>query len=577
MIQILFLAANPSDTPPLKLDEESRTIDEALRQSEYRENFDFQQHWALRIHDVQELLMRYKPHLVHFSGHGTDTNELVLIDDSGNAAPLTLDVLEGIFAVLQDNIRCVVLNACFSETQAEVIAQHIDCVVGMSNAISDTASITFAKSFYQAIGYGRDIQSSFELACLQISSWNLDEQYIPQLVALHINPTQISFIEGVPEPSTKRRERHDAKNKYRRLEENKDKDFSTVIRAQLSDAKKVVETLTTEQFRIIQWLRGHRRAAITGCAGSGKTLVAAEKAVRLDKAGLQTLILCHNPTLAAYFSSILTGTGVTVNDFTSWVDVLLGRKVESFRTWTNYYEPTQKDIDSAFDVLTNTRTAYDAIIVDEAQDFRDTWWILIEAALTDSQGILYIFFDDNQSLLPQRSKYPIEEAPYTLSKNCRNAGRVFNLVRCLHPQAPEPSFFLADSGIAKLTTCDLGQEKQAIASAIQAALRLFLPEQLTVLTTESGNFENSILNGLTVQNPPKWKWQSAVTKYLKQMSRTGAVRKPLTHEIRDTSKLVLSDEPYPTEQDIETVSRFAQRLINAAGSLKSTQSTFTFW
>ncbi len=564
MIKILFLAANPIDAVWLRVGEESRAIDEALRKTKFRDEFQIEKHFAVRVGDLTALLLRYQPDIVHFSGHGNEQNEIILEDDTGNAAPLSLNILEEMFAILQDNIRCVILNACYSEAQAEAIAQHIDCVIGMSNAISDTASIAFTESFYQALGYGRDIQSGFELACLQISSLNLVEQNIPQLVALHRNPAQICLVEGSSDSLIEQEYLYDSKKEYRKLEENKDKDFSIIIRTQLSDTKKVVETLTSEQFRIIQWLRGHRRAAITGCAGSGKTLVAIEKAVRLDRAGLQTLILCHNPMLALFFSRILAGTGITVNDFTSWVNSLSGKKVKPMRTWTNYDEPTEGDIELAFDALVDTGPVYDAIIVDEGQDFRETWWVLIQTALITSQDILYIFFDDNQSLLPQRSIYPIANAPYTLSRNCRNAGRVFDLVRCLHPQAPEPSLFLADSGIAKLTIFDLGTEKQAIVFGIRAALQLFSPEHIVVLTTESGNFEKSILNGLLVQNYPKWKWQSAVRKYLELMVRTSTVRKSLTRKFRDTSKVVLSNETYPTAQDIETVSRFAQRLINAS-------------
>jgi hypothetical protein len=62
--------------------------------------------------------------------------------------------------------------------------------------------------------------------------------------------------------------------------------FSSTLRSHFSLTDRTIETLTEEQCKIITFLRSHRKVAISGCAGSGKTLVAAEKAIRLDRAGL---------------------------------------------------------------------------------------------------------------------------------------------------------------------------------------------------------------------------------------------------------------------------------------------------
>ena len=137
MIQILFLAANPSDTDPLRLDIESRAIDHALRQAEFRDQFNIRQHWAVRVTDLQGHLLRYKPDIVHFTGHGSKSSEFVLEDNFGTSRLVSVRALSQLFSVLKDNIRCVVLNACYSEPQALAIAEHIDCVIGMSRAIGD--------------------------------------------------------------------------------------------------------------------------------------------------------------------------------------------------------------------------------------------------------------------------------------------------------------------------------------------------------------------------------------------------------------------------------------------------------
>ena len=87
-LTILFLAANPTDTDPLELDEEMRAIDQELRRTEYRDHFDLRAHFAVRFGDLQELLLRYAPHIVHFSGHGSESGEIIFKHDDGESRPV---------------------------------------------------------------------------------------------------------------------------------------------------------------------------------------------------------------------------------------------------------------------------------------------------------------------------------------------------------------------------------------------------------------------------------------------------------------------------------------------------------
>lgn len=193
-IRILFLAANPTDTTQLRLGEEVREIDAALRQAEYREHFDLRQHHAVRVADLQGLLLRHQPDILHFSGHGSDAGEIILEDGSGRAHPVTPQALGSVFAARKSNIRCVVLNACLSQAQAEAIVQHVDAVVGMAVAIGDRAAISFATAFYQALAYGESMRTAFESGTAQIDLENLGEAQTPQLIAPHADPAQIDFV-----------------------------------------------------------------------------------------------------------------------------------------------------------------------------------------------------------------------------------------------------------------------------------------------------------------------------------------------------------------------------------------------
>lgn len=193
-IKILFLAANPKDTEPLRLGEEVREIDTALLKAKFRDKFEIEQQHAVRVSDLQEHLLRYQPDIVHFSGHGSQAREIILEDNTGESKPVSARALSNLFALLKDNIRCVVLNACYSAGQAQAIAEHIDCVVGMSKAIGDASAIRFAAAFYQALGFGRDVKTAFGLGRNQIDLEGLNEQDTPQLLAVHGKPEEIVFV-----------------------------------------------------------------------------------------------------------------------------------------------------------------------------------------------------------------------------------------------------------------------------------------------------------------------------------------------------------------------------------------------
>lgn len=195
MVKILFLASNPNDQDPLQLTREMKEIDRDVHQAEFREFFKFEQQWEVSVKELQGHLMRYKPDIVHFSGHGSSASEIILQDNFGNSHPVSVRALSNLFSALKDNIRCVVLNACFSEKQAEAIAEHIECVVGMTTAISDEAAISFAAKFYQALAYGKSVQDAFKLGCVQTDMEGLDEQDTPKLLhAANCDPGKVFFV-----------------------------------------------------------------------------------------------------------------------------------------------------------------------------------------------------------------------------------------------------------------------------------------------------------------------------------------------------------------------------------------------
>ena len=135
MTKILFVASNPSGTTPLKLDEEIRSIEQKLEASVDRDEVQLKSLWAVRPDDLLEAIMKQRPQVVHFSGHGNAAGQIVLKGQDQGPVGVSEEALRMLFSTLKDNIRIVVLNACYSEKQATAIAEVIDCVVGMNKEV----------------------------------------------------------------------------------------------------------------------------------------------------------------------------------------------------------------------------------------------------------------------------------------------------------------------------------------------------------------------------------------------------------------------------------------------------------
>ncbi|MBW4571668.1 MAG: AAA-like domain-containing protein [Tolypothrix carrinoi HA7290-LM1] len=180
MKKILILTANPKNTDRLRLDEELREIQAGLERAKKREQFEIITRWAVRPDDLRRTLLDCDPQIVHFSGHGSGNQGLALENDTGQAKLISAESLSRLFKLFK-GIECVLLNACYSKVQAEAIHQHIDYVIGMSQAIGDKAAREFAIGFYDGLGAGRSIEDAYEFGCNAIELEGIPESEIPVL------------------------------------------------------------------------------------------------------------------------------------------------------------------------------------------------------------------------------------------------------------------------------------------------------------------------------------------------------------------------------------------------------------
>ena len=134
---ILVLAANPKDTSRLRLEQEVREIDNGLQRARRRDEFILKQVLAARPVDVRRAMLNLRPGIVHFCGHGAGEDGIAFEDEIGNTKLINAEALARFFELFVDKVECIVLNACYSEIQAEAIAQYINYVIGMKKAIAE--------------------------------------------------------------------------------------------------------------------------------------------------------------------------------------------------------------------------------------------------------------------------------------------------------------------------------------------------------------------------------------------------------------------------------------------------------
>jgi esterase/lipase superfamily enzyme len=179
---ILVLSANPIGTDRLQLDKEANLIRERSQEGEVGKNYIVKVERAVQAEELSKYLLQYQPLILHFSGHGSPSGEIILNNSQGQAQPVSPEALAELLAVLQGRIECVVLNACFSLEKADALADKVSCVVGMSKEIDDQSAVTFAAGFYRGLGFGRGYYTAFELGRNEIKLLNLPDSAAPHFI-----------------------------------------------------------------------------------------------------------------------------------------------------------------------------------------------------------------------------------------------------------------------------------------------------------------------------------------------------------------------------------------------------------
>jgi len=220
-------------------------------------------------------------------------------------------------------------------------------------------------------------------------------------------------------------------------------EYGTSLRDRIGQAEEVLFRLTENQCRLLDFISLHRRALIEGCAGSGKTVMAVKKARELAEQGYQVLLLSYNVMIGEQLATAVSDLkNVTATNYHRFCMEHLRRSGISLGP-ADGADFWQHEVPEAFAALMKKEPLkYNAIIVDEGQDFRTEYWVTITEMVEDD-GFFYIFYDPDQNLFGGDLVFPIDKEPFILSENCRNTRSIFEKLKPhakremrLNPEAP---------------------------------------------------------------------------------------------------------------------------------------------
>ncbi|CAN5279754.1 MAG: NERD domain-containing protein [Nocardioides sp.] len=273
------------------------------------------------------------------------------------------------------------------------------------------------------------------------------------------------------------------------------------VNAEAAEREGEADRLTAQQAMILSVTRLINRVEVRGGAGSGKTVLALQQAKELtrgrsDRPAQRVALLCYSIGLAEHLKRTTAGWGRKEKP------AFVGTFEEFGRQW-GAPEGSREDSDFWESVLPRTMSTladdlpdgrrYDSIVVDEAQDFADSWWTPLLKSLRSEDGGLYIFSDENQRIFARYGQPPVALVPLVLDHNLRNTRQIHE---CFGPLAPSRMY---SSGVAgptvRFVPCAVEDAEDIADAEVERLLddEGWEPGRVALITTGSRHFSQKHL------------------------------------------------------------------------------------
>lgn len=216
--------------------------------------------------------------------------------------------------------------------------------------------------------------------------------------------------------------------------------FQVPLRSLMELDNALIERLSVDHYLTLNQLAAEKKVMINGGAGTGKTVLAVQKAIREAQAGRKTLLVCYNEILAASLAKqVATCTTQIKNNLVALTyhqlckeickttnEIPAGEKEKP----TEYFSELEFNAEYIALHEENAQRKFDSIVVDEGQDFKESWWNVLEVMQTENpEGHFWIFKDDFQNV-QHGGNFPLQGFfNFHLLKNFRNSREVFKLIK----------------------------------------------------------------------------------------------------------------------------------------------------
>ena len=265
--------------------------------------------------------------------------------------------------------------------------------------------------------------------------------------------------------------------------------FST-IKSTINFERQQFARVTEDQLRILDMLEHRKRVAVKGYAGTGKTVLAMQKARMLSVEGLEVTLICFNEPLAEAIRNAI-GENTVVKHFhrhcqdiceSAGISFPIPKEEDEKRFFWEQEAP-----EKMLEAVNVTGLKYDAVIVDEGQDFREHWWLPVEGMVKDD-GYFYIFYDPNQMIYQDEMVLPCDDSGLVLNVNCRNTKKIGEVVCRLgevHMKWPSSA---AEGETPAFISCKNQEEQyQKICEKVKTLLDTgkLEPNDIVILSTRS--------------------------------------------------------------------------------------------
>ena len=264
--------------------------------------------------------------------------------------------------------------------------------------------------------------------------------------------------------------------------------IESTLGARLPGDEQKLITLTHDQAKAMQAVAGARRLLIRGCAGSGKTMIAVERAKQLAADGQDVGFICFNRALRDHLRDRYPDAGVTFQTFHGLcvqLASIAGLEMPDYphgEAPQSYWDDELPEL--LVDAMEQDEPPFDVLFVDEAQDLQNHWLDALTCTLRDPEnGVIWLFMDSNQQVYGTGFEPPKEFTPYDLLYNCRNTQKIAHEVDKKYTGEPRPTA-LGPEGV----DVDLIQTDDQPATVAATLERLcgkeeILPQDIVVLSS----------------------------------------------------------------------------------------------